>query len=98
MERNDVELFSWAELFSKGVILGDLREKDISKSLVCKYFGKKSSKSTWKYISEHTTIEQQATILKLYQHLYETEDMPNKEITLQFERDLILMSRDEKVN
>jgi hypothetical protein len=45
MERNDVERFRWAELSSEGVILGDLREKDIPESLVCKYFGKKSSKS-----------------------------------------------------
>jgi hypothetical protein len=41
MERNDAESFSWAELSSKGVILGDLREKDIPESLVCKFLVRK---------------------------------------------------------
>jgi hypothetical protein len=40
-QRNDAESFSWAELSSKGVILGDLREKDIPESLVCKFLVRK---------------------------------------------------------
>ncbi|KAG0568370.1 hypothetical protein M758_6G013100 [Ceratodon purpureus] len=79
-----------------GILVSEIRD-EVPVSVVCKYFGSKSSKSGWKY-KERTTPEQQAAILSLYQRVYEVEDIPNKEITLGFAKGLILMSRGEKVN
>ena len=80
-----------------GVVVSDIKDKDVPKSVVCKYFGPKSSKSGWKY-NTLTTADEQDAILSLFQRVYEVEDMPNKEISLQFARGLILMSLDEPVN
>jgi hypothetical protein len=68
-------------LSNNGVIVSDIKDKDVPESFVCKYFGPKSSKSWWKYNALTTTDEQDA-ILSLYQRVYEVEDMPNKEISL----------------
>lgn len=73
-----------------GFLVSDIKD-EVLESLVCKYFGLKSSKSGWKY-NKWTTPEQQAAILSLCQRVYEVEDIPNKEITLSFARGLILMS------
>jgi hypothetical protein len=64
---------------------------------MCSYFGPKSSKSRWKY-QLRTSLEEQDAILGLYRRVYECQDIPNKEITVQFARGLILMSEGTKVD
>lgn len=76
-----------AVLPSSGAIVDDIRE--ISESEVCKYFGPKASKSGWKY-AKHTTPEEASAIYNLWTRVYDDKCVPNKEITLQFARGLIL--------
>ena len=79
-----------------GMIVGDIGQ-EVPKSHICSYFGPKSSKSRWKY-QLRTSPEEQDAILSLYRRIYECEDIPNKEITNQFARGLILMSEGTKVD
>jgi hypothetical protein len=79
-----------------GIIVGDIKD-EVPESLICLYFGPKSSKSGWKYQCK-TTPEEQDAMLSLYRRVYESQDIPNKEITVQFARGLILMSSGTKVN
>jgi hypothetical protein len=95
--RHAAQWFKCEELPNDGVIVSEIRDKDVPESLVCKYFGPKSNKSGWKY-NALTIVDEQDAILSLYQRVYEVDDMPNKEISLQFARGLILMSLDERVN
>lgn len=76
--------------------MGDIKD-DVPESLICKYFGPRTSKSGWKYNAK-TTLEEQDAILSLYRRVYESREMPNKELTLQFARGLILMSLGKKVD
>ena len=79
-----------------GVIVGDIGQ-EVPESRICSYFGPKSSKSGWKY-QARTSLEEQDAILSLYRRVYECQDIPNKEITVQFARGLILMSEGTKVD
>jgi hypothetical protein len=78
------------------VIVSEIRE-EVPESLIVSYFGKKSSKSGWKYNVLPTLVEQEA-ILDLYCRVYGTDDIPNKEITVSFAKGLILMSLGKSVN
>ena len=53
----------------------------MSRSIVCSYFGQKSSKSSWKF-NVDTTFEEQEAILELYECVYRTVKIPYKEISL----------------
>lgn len=79
-----------------GILVGDIKD-DVPESLICKYFGPRTSKSGWKYNAK-TTLEEQDAILSLYRRVYESREMPNKELTLQFARSLISMSLGKKVD
>ncbi|KAG0561773.1 hypothetical protein KC19_9G090800 [Ceratodon purpureus] len=78
------------------LLISDIRE-EVSETTVCSYFGPKSSKSGWKYTAK-CSDEEQAQILSLYRRVYETDEPPNKEITLSFARGLICMSLGRNVN
>lgn len=52
----------------------------------------------WLEIQFETTVEEQDAILSLYRRVYEPEEMPNKELTLQFARGLIYMALGKKVD
>lgn len=78
------------------VIVSDIRE-EVPESLVCSYFGKKSSKSGWDYRG-HTTLAEQRAIKDLYFRVYDCPEPPNREITLAFARGLISMNLGRKVN
>lgn len=79
-----------------GVRVGDIKE-EVLDSVVCQYFGPKSSKSGWKY-NVRTTLEEQDAILSFYWKVYETKEMPNKELTLQFARGNIVQLLGKKVD
>ena len=78
------------------VIVSEIRE-EVPETMVCRYFGKKSSKSGWDY-REHTTAAEQAAIKELYFRVYDCPEPPNREITLAFARGLISMSLGRRVN
>jgi hypothetical protein len=84
-----------------GLLVGDIIVSEICKevpeSLIVRYFGKKSSKSGWKYNILPMLAEQEA-ILDLYCRVYDTNDIPNKEISVSFAKGLILMSLGKSVN
>lgn len=94
---SDEELFAKFSLVcpSSGAVVEDIRE-EVPESIVNKYFGPKSSKSGWKY-QKLTTPEEAAAIYDLWTRVYDDIHVPNKEITLQFARGLILQQQ-EPVN
>jgi len=52
---------------STGLFVDNIRAYDIPESMVCKYFGEKSSKSGWKYNnSKKISVEEAASILDLW--------------------------------
>ena len=69
--------------------MDDIGKDQVLESMVCSYFGAKLSKSRWKYDCRQT-LEQVATIYDLWQRVYDEWLMPNREISLQFARALIL--------
>ncbi|KAG0556225.1 hypothetical protein KC19_11G036400 [Ceratodon purpureus] len=71
-----------------GAIVDEIRE-EIPESVVSSYFGPKASKSGWKY-ARHSKPEEAAAIFDLWTKVYDDGHMPNKEISLQFARGLIL--------
>lgn len=73
---------------SVGAIVDEIRE-EIPESVVSRYFGPKASKSRWKY-AKYTTAEEASTIYDLWTRVYDELHVPNKEISLQFARGLIL--------
>ena len=77
-----------AILPSSGAIVDDIRE-EIPESTVSAYFGPKASKSGWKY-AKHTSPEVASAIYDLWTRVYDDVSIPNKEITLQFARGVIL--------
>ena len=79
-----------------GVRVGEIGQ-EVPESLICSYFGPRSSKSGWKY-QQRCSPEEQDAILGLYRRVYECQDIPNKEISVQFARGLILMSEGTKVD
>ena len=79
-----------------GMIVGDIGQ-EVPESRICCYFGPKLSKSGWKYQLQTSPKEQDA-ILSLYRRVYKCQDIPNKEIIVQFARGLILMSKGTKVD
>ena len=70
---------------------------EVTETMVCRYFGPKTSKSGWKY-SSFNNVEEQWAIFSLYWKVYDLEDPPNKEITLSFAKGLILMSQGRSIN
>jgi hypothetical protein len=77
-----------AVLPSAGAIVDEIRE-EIPESVVSRYFGPKASKSGWKY-AKYTTTEEASAIYDLWTRVYDDLHVPNKEISLQFARGLIL--------
>jgi hypothetical protein len=73
---------------SASAIVDEIRE-EIPESVVSRYFGPKASKSGWKY-AKHTTAEEASAIYDLWTRVYDDLHVPNKEISLQFARGLIL--------
>ena len=73
---------------SSGAIVDDIRD-EVPESVVVKFFGPKASKSGWKY-ARYTTPEEASAIHALWTRVYDDNHMPNKEISLQFARGLIL--------
>lgn len=82
-----------AILPSSGAIVDEIRD-EIPESVVSKYFGPKASKSGWKY-AKYTSAEEAASIYELWKRVYDDSHMPNKEISLQFARGLILQQTQE---
>ncbi|KAG0591096.1 hypothetical protein KC19_1G149000 [Ceratodon purpureus] len=80
-----------------GIKVGDIGQERVPESMICSFFGPKSSKSGWKY-QQRTSPEEQDAILSLYRRVYESQDIPNKEISVQFARGLILWSEGTKVD
>jgi len=65
----------------EGTLVVDIRDDQVPESLVCKYFGLRATKSSWKY-NLLTTEAEQSAILSLYRRVYHSIDIPNKEISL----------------
>jgi hypothetical protein len=86
-----------AILSHKGFLVEDITDAQVPESLVCQYFGKKSSKSGWKF-QKHTSAEDATSIYQLWRRVFDSHFMPNKEITLQFARGLIMQSQGEEIN
>ena len=80
----------------EGLIVDDIKD-EVPESVVSKYFGPKSSKSGWKY-HKYTTPTEATAILELWRRVFDSDLMPNKEITLQFARGLIMQSSKKAVN
>jgi hypothetical protein len=80
-----------------GVCINDIGPDQVPESEVIRHFGPKSSKSGWKYFCQQTP-EQADSIYDLWRRVYNERLMPNKEISLQFARGLILQSRDVPVD
>jgi hypothetical protein len=77
---------------SKGLCVDNIRACDVPESMVCEYFGPKASKSGWKYNNPNKISAEAISILDLWQWVYNTYDMPNKEIALQVARGIIMQS------
>lgn len=88
--------FKVDEVFNGGVVMNNIRY-EVPETMICAYFGPKSNKSGWENQLK-TFVKEQDAILRLYRRVKKSDDMPNKEITLQFVRGLILMFQDTKVN
>lgn len=80
---------------SSGLIVDEIRDQ-VPESLVSQYFGPRASKSGWKYC-KRSTPEEAAAIYSLWTKVYDDTHMPNKEISLQFARGLI-MQQTQPVN
>lgn len=51
------------------VFVGDIHEDLVSKSLVCAYIDRKSSKFEWKF-DDYTALDEQSSSRALYQRVY----------------------------